>query len=81
MRKPNGKLPFKIIEGVEMTWIDDADGQSVCNDLYQEDAEYLVQAANNFPIAIELFKKLIEGNYIPNSRISYEVKQFLKLIE
>lgn len=83
MKEPKSKLPWKLFNNDEdQCWIESGKKpfefavvemeEAAC----LEDAEYIVQACNNFPKAIELLKKAEEFmNAVPNKKYgnNYEI--------
>ncbi len=85
MKTPLNPLPWETFDSAGNITIESSHpfGEDcVCMELYKQDAEYLVQACNNFPRAIELLKKIIEI-IDPNSDdfIELGINEFLKEIE
>lgn len=92
MIEPINPIPWEIYDiagNISIESFESYEDSCVCQDLYREDAEYLVQACNNFPKAIELIQECRDFiNMIPNDRegvnhyeILKRVDEFLKEIE
>lgn len=63
MKKPKSQLPWDLKKLLT---------------LESEDSHYLLEACNNFPIAIDLLEKLIKYEGIGVSQYEENVKHFLK---
>jgi hypothetical protein len=80
MKEPLNPLPWYSNDDIYISIhsTDPVEDECVCQDLYREDAEYLVLACNNFPKAIELLKNVYDG-------LDYQsqgfIDKFLKEIE
>lgn len=92
MKTPLNPLPWETFDSAGNITIESSHpfGEDcVCMELYKQDSEYLVQACNNFPKAIELIQECRDFiNMIPNDRggvnhyeILKRVDEFLKEIE
>lgn len=92
MIEPINPIPWEIYDiagNISIESFESYEDSCVCQDLYTKDAEYLVQACNNFPKAIELIQECRDFiNMIPNDRegvnhyeILKRVDEFLKEIE
>jgi hypothetical protein len=93
MKQPKSKLPFQII-GEPCPILQDVNERTVCDDMYTRDAEYIVEACNNYSKAIELLKRskqdldllmsTIGHPRTPDggkSKLQIEIEKFLKSIE
>lgn len=92
MIQPLNRLPWELYDSSGYITINSPEpnlDDCVCQDLYSNDAEYLVQACNNFPKSIELLKECARFmNTVPNDKeginhyeILKRVDEFLKEIE
>jgi hypothetical protein len=60
MKEPLNKLPWELYNNTGFITIESTEpnlDECACQDLYIKDAEYLIQACNNFPKSIELLKE------------------------
>ena len=80
MKEPKSKLPFRA-KGLA-GWILDEKSTYVCEVKHDVDREYIVQACNNFPKAIELLQWLIDqdGNKYNGDNYT-KINRFLKSLE
>jgi hypothetical protein len=98
MKQPNSPLPWKIDENEDYPLAiieDNEDGMGViefnCDKNMRQfperrqDAEYIVEACNNYPKAIELIQRLYETTPVGVKawidKLNKEVGEFLKSIE
>ena len=86
MIEPQSKLPWESSIGLfgAINSSDENQEECVCMDILDEDNEYIVLCANNFPKSIELLKEVFQmGDMIEKDRIKFEdkISEFLKEIE
>ena len=86
MKEPLNPLPWYSNDDVYIFIhsTDPVEDECVCQDLYRDDAEYLVLAVNNFPKAIELIQEFVnrvEKREIVSTKTYNKFKEFLKEIE
>jgi hypothetical protein len=84
MKEPKSKLPWKVYRynDRDKSIIDASGDRSipVTEDITGEDAEYIVEACNNYPEAIRLLDEVMGWhNSVPNE-IREEVRIFLERI-
>lgn len=88
MKKPKSELPWKaneckddIVDQKDTPLYTSADCPGGCYFYEKEDVEYIVQACNNFPKAIELLRLYHKGATCKEKLYLSEVGEFLKEIE
>ncbi len=87
MIEPMNPIPWEIYDvagSISIESFEPYEDSCVCQDLYSEDAEYLVLACNNFPKSIELLQDTVKEYYKdPESLYSriQIIEEFLKEIE
>jgi hypothetical protein len=88
MKEPKSNLPYTntIVNRNIINWNNST--IDLCKLEHEEDAEYIIQACNNFPKAVELLRKFTEiGSLSSDENLSkiclldVEVDEFLKEIE
>jgi hypothetical protein len=72
MKIPISKLPWRFNEGRDGYYMGDMDNSLICSELYQSDAEYIEEACNNYPKAIELLEKCINSMSLQVSNVQEE---------
>ena len=63
MIEPINPIPWEIYDiagNISIESFESYEDSCVCQDLYREDAEYLVQACNNFPKSVQLLNQITE---------------------
>lgn len=79
MKTPKSKLPWKQGPSyVGEIYSTSFSTETVCKHLYDEDTEYIIQACNNFPKAIQLLRDT-KDYYNPSN--TEMIDKFLKEID
>ena len=84
MKEPKSKLPFEVINGSLKDsageWLTSGSEDNGDFYWYDEDVEYIAEACNNYPKAIELLRLYHKGASCKEKLYLSEVDEFLKEI-